>query len=357
MTKIVSLKLKDRIIDKSNASSNNSAILLISRLPIHGAFLSKALSTQYQITWIGKSFPFCFSIFNALYIIFNEFLGSLLSFGKLHFRLIIVQFVSVDGLIAVFFKYFFKTKFVLFAVGSDVLKIHQHVFFYPLLKLTIKHSDLVFCASDQIEKRLLLMGFNPSKVQVIPSVVDISGFKKYSGSKIYDVINIGTLDLNKNQMLILDACKLLPSVNAVIIGEGPMRKDLELKSTIHHLNVLFTGKLLHERVFQKLQEARVYVHTSLSEGLPAAVLEALYVGLPVVLMSSSYAYTLRQQYGFIVHIVESDSPELLANCIDKILENYDSESRNSSINKSKVTALFFQTTSDLESELAMLLKA
>jgi glycosyltransferase involved in cell wall biosynthesis len=314
---------------------------------VHGAFLFKLLSKYYYVIWVGQTFPLKLTIFNAFYILFLEFWKLLVNFKKMRFSLVIVQFVSLDGIVAVLFKRIFKTKLVLFAMGSDVLKIREHAFAYPIIKFIIAESDFVFCTSSLIEEKLKTMGFDASKIKVVPSVVDFDDFEPYYGPKMYDVVNVGALDSNKNQMLLIKACELFPSVKALIIGDGPLRLALESENAKKKLGVVFLGKIPRKQVLRELQKSRIYVHTSKSEGIPKAVLEAMFAGLPVVLVESPYVYVLKHCYGFIFHTAIGNSAEDLANKILEVSQKYEGELNHSIVNKRIVSTLVSETLGDI----------
>ena len=331
--------------------SSKPSILLISRLPVHGAFLRKFLSKYYNVVWVGQTFPFKITLFNVFYVISLEFWKLLVNFKKLHFSLVIIQFVSLDGIVAVMFKRIFKTKLVLFAVGSDVLKVREHAFANPIIKFIIAESDFVFCASGLIEENLKKMGFDTSKMKVVPSVIDFDDFEPYYGSKMYDVVNVGALDSNKNQMLLVKACELLPSVKALIIGDGPLRGFLESESVKKKLDIVFLGNVSHKQIFKELQKSRIYVHTSKSEGLPVAVLEAMFAGLPVILMEGPYAYGFKHRYGFLLRIASNNSAQELATKILEVFQSYEDELHNSAFNKRIILKLISKTPGDLKKTL------
>jgi glycosyltransferase involved in cell wall biosynthesis len=318
---------------------NKPSILLLSRLVFHGRFLNKLLSKYYHVIWVGQSFPFSLTLVNISYIISHEFWDSLVNFGKSHFRLIIVQFVSLDGIIAVLFKRVLKTKLVLFAVGSDILRIQEHPFTYPIIRFIIKQSDFVFCASALIEKKLKLLGCDPSSLLIVPSIMDMQDFQQYSGPKVYDIVTIGSLDSNKNQSLLLKASENLAHKNILIIGDGPMREVLESEATRKQLSIVFLGCIPHRQVLRELQKSRIYVHTSKSEGLPVSVLEAMFLGLPVILIERPYIYDLEHRYGFKFCVVKDGSINDLTNMASEVLENYEVEHRKAEINRQKILDL------------------
>ena len=315
-------------------------IALLSRLSLHGDFLRKLLSRHYNVVWVGRTFPFRISSLNVVCILWLEFWELLFEYRRTRFSLILVQYVSLDSLLAILFKRLLGVKVALFAVGSDLLKMSEHTFAYPLVRKAVLSSDLVFCVSSSIEKTLLAIGADASVVKVVPSAIDVDDFQHYDGPKTYDVITIGTLNSNKNQKLLIDACKLLPrSIKVLVIGDGRMLEPLEAESKRYGLNIVFARQIPHKQVLLELQRSKVYVHTSLSEGLPVAVLEAILAELPVVLVDSQYVADIEGVYGFTVHVSEKGSIDNLATKIVQVLEDYEIECQTALVNKEKLIEL------------------
>jgi glycosyltransferase involved in cell wall biosynthesis len=107
--------------------------------------------------------------------------------------------------------------------------------------------------------------------------------------------------------------KAFPQVQLDLIGDGPALA--EYRNFAKNLGIIerirFHGKLNHEQVIGRLQEADVFCYpTMASEGFPKVVLEALATGLPVVTTPVSVLpYLLKNGCGI---VIEKADPELLA---------------------------------------------
>ena len=79
-----------------------------------------------------------------------------------------------------------------------------------------------------------------------------------------------------------EVVKKVENVMFILVGDGNYRKELEKMVEDKGLNRYFhfTGKVSH--VTDYLQIMDIFVHPSLSEGLPRAVMEAMGMGIPVV---------------------------------------------------------------------------
>lgn len=146
------------------------------------------------------------------------------------------------------------------------------------------------------------------------------------------IVSVGRLDTNKNpQMLIKAFSKIadkFPEEMLEFYGDGDLYD--ELKQLVKRLNlqnrVIFKGR--QADIALKIQRAHIFVLTSRVEGMPNALIEAMFLGL--VPVSTDFAgggvHRLIENgvNGFIVP-VEDD--QALAECLIKILGNSDLEKK------------------------------
>lgn len=126
-----------------------------------------------------------------------------------------------------------------------------------------------------------------TQFEIVPGGFDDNFFSPNTKqNKLYDLILIGRLSEIKRVDRFLGAIKLakekLPSLNAVIVGDGPDKKNLEelaLKLGIAD-DVDFVG--WQNNVHTWLQKSKCFVLTSDSEGLSQALIQAMMTGLPSI---------------------------------------------------------------------------
>lgn len=104
--------------------------------------------------------------------------------------------------------------------------------------------------------------------------------KKENMSDKITIISVGRLSIQKNPKLFSDiALEFIDNSNIQFIWCG----DGELKSELTSPNIKCTGWIERKELENYLANADIYLSTSLWEGLPLSVLEAMSIGLPVVL--------------------------------------------------------------------------
>lgn len=121
---------------------------------------------------------------------------------------------------------------------------------------------------------------------VISVSIDVEQFKPVDSPPCYDVIFVGRLAEIKSIDILLKSLqhvgKRIADAMAVIVGDGPLRGELEQLARelgIDHC-VTFAGR--QQNIGEWLSKAKIFALTSRSEGLSIAMTEAMACGLPAV---------------------------------------------------------------------------
>ncbi|MDT2823843.1 glycosyltransferase [Vagococcus lutrae] len=168
-------------------------------------------------------------------------------------------------------------------------------------KQTIKHlypkTDLIVACSKEIKKDLVINYKIPDdKIKVIYNSYDlreINLLKKEEIEKQYEnifeypvIISSGRLSKQKGfEYLIRSfyyALQKSPNLKLVILGEGPEEK--KLKNLVNTLGIKSSVFFLGFQVnpFKYIYHSKIYVQTSIFEGFPNALCEAMACGIPVI---------------------------------------------------------------------------
>jgi len=157
------------------------------------------------------------------------------------------------------------------------------------------------------------------------------------------IVSIGRLVEAKAVHVFIESCQILVKrgckFKALIVGEGPLRERLQ--QSVRRLGlekkVIFTG--LRKDVDKILELADVCVLSSVREGLPITVLEAMAHGVPFVAtdVGGNSEVIVDGETGFLVPI---NDVEALAYNIEKILQDSGLRMKLSANAKKRVEELF-----------------
>ena len=141
-------------------------------------------------------------------------------------------------------------------------------------------GDVIACSNSEKD---LLVKKGIHNVHVIYHGIKVSSQKPHYRSFEYPLVigTMGRITFAKNPRLFNLIVKHFRNDNRLKflwIGEGELRNELEPGN-----NLEITGWLSGENLQAKLQEIDLYLSTSLWEGLPLSVLEAMNLGKPLLL--------------------------------------------------------------------------
>jgi glycosyltransferase involved in cell wall biosynthesis len=154
-------------------------------------------------------------------------------------------------------------------------------------RLIMPSVDRIVYVSDAA--RRALVSWLP-EVQSVPSAV-ISNFVtpitlSVVAEACSDLVSIGALRALKNHRFLLEvlveAKRAGWTLTLDVFGDGPDRRQLERVTRSLGLEAQVRWCGFHPDVREVLAGYKVYVHSSLSEAMPLAIVEAMAAGLPVV---------------------------------------------------------------------------
>ncbi len=110
--------------------------------------------------------------------------------------------------------------------------------------------------------------------------------EKYSGKKKNKIVCVGRLSKEKNQKLLIDAFSKIsikyPEYTLEFYGDGPLYNDLEKYIQKRNLQekVLLKGR--KDNIQEHINDSKIFVLPSDSEGMPNALIEAMSLGLTCI---------------------------------------------------------------------------
>ena len=155
------------------------------------------------------------------------------------------------------------------------------VFFIEKIAYGASHKIIVTSNKD---KQFVEENFNitPSKIEIIPNYIDAELFKPM-GVKTHNsrIIFIGRLHSQKNLFNLIEAVSKTP-YELVIIGGGPLKKEIEVLAKNSGVNIIFKANIPNEKLPEELNASEIFILPSLYEGCPKALLEAMSCGIPCI---------------------------------------------------------------------------
>lgn len=213
----------------------------------------------------------------------------------------------------------------------------KNVKLYEFLdRLALRFFDRVIAVSDSVKDRLLKSHISPQKIEKIYNAIELKtssevllstksfkdSFNLSNGNKLIGAI--GRLSIEKGLSYFLEAGKEVisryPQIRLLIVGEGPERQNLEIMAERFAIKdkVIFCGFQKDISTIYSILD--VVVLSSVTEGLPLTLLEALAHEKPVVATRVGGVPELIKdgETGILVNPKDSQG---LANGILKILDN------------------------------------
>lgn len=264
----------------------------------NGKELIKEVDNQYKISF--KRNPICISNIKAYFE-----LKKLIKKEKYD---VIYCHTPVGALISRFVIYSLKkenynSKVIYMAHGFHFYKgapLINWICYYPVEKILSKVTDMIVTINEEDYefakshfktcKTVIVngVGINENKLKNTLINEDIEKYNKEFeiNKKDYIFLNIGELNKNKNQIMLVEAARRLKRENIkfklLIAGEGPLKEEYE--HIIEKYNMSDNIKLIGYRndIFKLIEYSNCVIATSKREGLPVNVLESMFYDKPII---------------------------------------------------------------------------
>lgn len=165
--------------------------------------------------------------------------------------------------------------------------------FLFLERITKFKAWLIACSHSEIMLGMKEVGYKESKSfewsNAIPDVFNINNINDTSLGCY--ICSIGRPSYQKNPLLMVEAARIIhqyfPDIKFLMLGTGfysPLLEDMKNKIEDYKLNDCFILKswLSHSETLGYLKKSSIFLSTSIYEGLPIAVLEAMACGKAIV---------------------------------------------------------------------------
>lgn len=214
---------------------------------------------------------------------------------------VVVVFLRVSIFMVLFSALIFKLKIPIccsdrILLSQEISRLRLGFLYTRFLQLMYRRVDAYVAVSEQARSDIYTFGVRKEKSHTIYNGLDIdcviskamepiSLKEKQLLAPVFTVVTVGRLEEQKGYRYLIRAFgkarKLIP-MRLLIIGEGSEENDLRLLAdqTGFSQDIIFTGWL--QNPFKFISHAHLFVLSSVYEGFPNVLLEAMALGLPIV---------------------------------------------------------------------------
>ena len=169
-----------------------------------------------------------------------------------------------------------------------IKKYNPYSIAYLISTINIKK---ILTVSPAVINEFVFSKYIRNKTKVVSNPIDIKLIQNkvtnnYVSSKIYDLVNIGRLDPQKDPIrfinIVSQVKKKIPDIKVIMIGAGTLIGDCiqEIKRLDLEKNIVMTGFL--DNPYELLTKSKILCLTSKYEGYGLVAVEAMCFGVPVV---------------------------------------------------------------------------
>lgn len=251
-----------------------------------------------------------------------------------------------------------RVPFLVTVHGYDVTKVPDEPgrsgrVYRRRLRRLFDRATAVIAVSDVIAGKARELGATDAKLRTHYIGIPVTDAVTSELDQDIDLLFVGRLVEKKGVSDLLLALALLAESpvphNTVIVGEGPLRVELESAAMARGLPVTFMGKRSAEEVQDLLLRSKVVVVPSKTaangdmEGLPTVLMEAMAVGVPVVATRHSGIIEV-VEHGETGLLSDEADPEALAANLRRALADPDLRRRLGVAGREHIRQNFNMTT-------------
>lgn len=163
---------------------------------------------------------------------------------------------------------------------QDTSKLKRRAYWLIEKAASLNDSVSISCSKGEYEvsksingrARWVNNGVNMEKLDRI----QLHPLKKLDASEKVKICTIGRISSQKNPKLFNEIAKAFPNYEFLWIGDGEQKNELTSS------NITVTGWLSRDKALEFANRSDIFILTSLWEGLPMSLLEAMYLQKPCI---------------------------------------------------------------------------
>ena len=189
-------------------------------------------------------------------------------------------------------------KYICTVHGSDIRLFHKVPVIKWIIRTILERAEAVITVGPELKRLIVQTGIQPQKVILLPQAIDLAPFRtahgldeirrRYRLDKQPITLFIGNLVPIKapdNVIMAVNQIKReIPGIRLLIIGDGPMRGQLEkmIRQLGLQRNIVFIGNVPHTEIPGFLVLADILMPSMKVEGISLVQLEAIAAGTPFI---------------------------------------------------------------------------
>jgi len=193
-----------------------------------------------------------------------------------------------------------------------------------LRKLLYKKANFLVVQTEEI-KNYFSSIIAEEKIVILPNPIAKELTKSRNSNSIKEnvILNVGSLTSQKAQDVLIKAFANIDNDNwkLIIIGEGGKRKEYEalIRSLKLQNKVILLG--LTKDISLYYNSATIFAFTSLFEGFPNALIEAMHFGLPCISTDCPTGPSKLIENGENGFLIPINNQKKLENCLTKLISD------------------------------------
>lgn len=195
-------------------------------------------------------------------------------------------------------------------------------------RMAAKKASVVWCVDDSAYKKMSQWTKNAELMQEtgLNALTELSKTnKEYDGKRMLNLVCSGMITTGKAYFVVIDALLKIRDRNfhLTFLGDGPLKANLIKKSAPLNNKISWLGWVKHSEAVDRVKNADILIHTSLKEGTPHSILEAISMGVPVICHDTcGMGVVVNENNGFKIPYLNANySTEYLLDTLNSIFEN------------------------------------
>ena len=159
--------------------------------------------------------------------------------------------------------------------------IFVKLFYFVLTKASLRFSDIYTVTSETDMIKIKKISKNVNKISILRNYVSTLQAEKNKSRHKERILSVGRLDSQKNYKMLIDIFDN-SEFEIDIVGSGPGKHDLIKYADSKNVKLNLLGNMDNDQLMNLYHKYYFYITTSLYEGNPKALLEAMSSGCIVL---------------------------------------------------------------------------